>query len=137
MPRKRLPKNSCNLFKLEDKAFPILLTEGDPIQGPHYGVTLPQKDERWDGIQGYSGHKCHICSSDVMTRSGPLEFIGSTFQQTFQWSLCDICYSKGWRIPTFSVFSNVFKLVYKNIKTKETAWVNVLKIIKIKIPRRS
>lgn len=94
-------------------------------------VVLPQKDQEWDCIQGYSGNKCHICPHDVMVRSGLLEFSG----QTLQWSLCDICYSKGWKIPTVSLRGNVYRLVYKNTKTEETAWVDVLEIIKI-TPRR-
>ncbi len=100
-------------------------------------VVLSSKDERWDCVQGYSGQRCHICSCDVMVRSGPLEFVGPTFQATFRWFLCDICYGKGWKIPTISLHGNAYRLVYKNIKTEETAFVDVLEIIKINIPRQS
>ena len=89
------------------------------------------EDERWYHIR-YCGKKCHLCPTDVMVRSGPLKFDG----KKFRWFLCDICYGKGWRIPTVSRLGCVYMLLYKNTKTEETAWVDVLEIIKI-IPHRS
>lgn len=150
MPRKHSPKNSLSLSKLEKNASPKQLAllhqndpllgffeKGDPIQGPHYPVVIPQKGEQWDCVQGYSGQKCHICSSDVIVRSGPLEFVGPTFHTTFLWFLCEVCHDKGWQIPTVRLLGNVYRLVYKNTKTKKTALVDVLEVTKIEVPRRS
>lgn len=166
MPKKHSSKNKVSLTKLEKKAFPdhpvslIKLREfayaeklGEPISEvvnlhikecsfcQQQLALLRQSnpnlikniDEQWNSVQGYSGNKCHICPMDTLVRSGPLNFAG----QTFQWSLCDICNGKGWQVPTVSLRGNVYGLVYKNTKTEETAWVDVLEIIKIIPPRPS
>ena len=96
-------------------------------------MLLRPKDYEVDRVPGYTSAKCHICPMDIFVRSGLLKLDG----KTFQWFLCDICYGKGWQIPLVRLLGNVYRLVYKNIKTEETAFVDVLKIIKINVPRRS
>lgn len=75
----------------------------------------------WDGIKGYTSNICcPICAMDILVKTGVVRYDS----RDIVWTLCHVCFDKGWQIPYVDNKRGV--LIYFNSKTKKVEERNIL-----------
>ena len=70
-------------------------------------------EEIWITIQQYQADSCHVCTYEILVKTGP-------FGQ-YSWVLCQICYDQGWFVSNIGNGT----LTYANSQTNEVEVVNL------------